>query len=425
MALTKSEQAQLVAACGTAFSPSAPIDRLRLFAGRLAEIRKISDAVSTRGRHSILYGERGVGKTSLTRILRDLFREIAPGMQIVMVNCAKSDGFRNVWGKAFREIPVVTEMPVTQNGGPADNVPAEYTLEDYARAYEHFGPGEVRRLLQKVSQDDFELVIVFDEFNELPDEQRALFADTIKDLSDNSARTTLVLVGVARDVVELISEHASIDRCLIQILMPPMDMDELRDILDKAMSILGMRIEDDAKGMIVFLSQGYPHYTHLIGRESAIRAIYAGRKTITLADVHEGIEEAIDQSQQTVRDDYYRAAQGQRKGTLFPHVLLACALAAADELGYFTSSDVRTPLRGITGKDYEIPNFSQHLDAFSSDASRGPVLEKRGSRYRFRFRFRNALLRPFIIMKGIRDKVITGDLLEKLIAAKKRSLFSI
>jgi hypothetical protein len=100
---------------------------------------------------------------------------------------------------------------------------------------------------------------------------------------------------------------------------------------------------------------------------------------------------------------------------LFPQVLLACALAEVDELGYFSSSDVRGPLCKITGEDYDIPNFSQHLDKFSSEEARGPVLEKWGPARRFRFRFRNPLLRPFIIMKGLTEKVISGSLLDMLV----------
>ena len=48
-----------------AFSPGAPIKEQQMFAGREAEARTLVDAVLQRGRHAIVYGERGVGKTSL------------------------------------------------------------------------------------------------------------------------------------------------------------------------------------------------------------------------------------------------------------------------------------------------------------------------------------------------------------------------
>ena len=42
------------------------------------------------------------------------------------------------------------------------------------------------------------------------------------------------------------------------------------------------------------------------------------------------------------------------------------------------------------------------------------VLEKHGTARRFRFRFRNPLLRPFIIMKGLMEESISGDLITKM-----------
>lgn len=49
----------------TVFSPGAPIDEGELFAGRPDQIRELIDAGSQRGQHAIVFGERGVGKTSL------------------------------------------------------------------------------------------------------------------------------------------------------------------------------------------------------------------------------------------------------------------------------------------------------------------------------------------------------------------------
>jgi ATP-dependent Clp protease ATP-binding subunit ClpA len=46
----------------------APIDEEDLFAGRAPEVRRIIEAVLTRSKHVVLFGEKGVGKTSLTNV---------------------------------------------------------------------------------------------------------------------------------------------------------------------------------------------------------------------------------------------------------------------------------------------------------------------------------------------------------------------
>ena len=64
-------------------------------------------------------------------------------------------------------------------------------------------------------------------------------------------------------------------------------------------------------------------------------------------------------------------------------------------------------------KRYEIAAFSRHLADFCSD-DRGPVLERTGVPRRYRFRFRNPLLQPFVIMKGLAEKLITRSDLSNL-----------
>jgi Cdc6-like AAA superfamily ATPase len=407
MSMTDEARAKKIGLCARVFSPAAPVNKLRLFAGRIDEIRLITEAISTRGRHAIMYGDRGVGKTSLATVLKEILSQ-SENLRVVKVNCVESDSFNNLWRKAFSHIPYISEPnPAVESQVKS----VETTLDAYLT--ERCGPGEMRALLAHVSQEDSEMVIVFDEFDRLAKSERALFPDTIKDLSDNSINTTLVLVGVANDVVELIEEHVSISRCIAQIKMPPMDPDELSDIMAKALKELGMTIDEEANWLIVSLSQGLPHYTHLLGQEAAQNALRERRTNIAMSDVEVAIERAIDKTEHTTRNDYQLAVHGQRAGTLFSQVLLACALAEVDELGYFNSAGVRAPLCEITGKAYSISNFSPHLAAF---CEKRPVLEKWGTKRRFKFRFRNALLRPFVIMKGLADRVIPGSLQSRLTA---------
>lgn len=175
-----------------------------------------------------------------------------------------------------------------------------------------------------------------------------------------------------------------------------------------------MTMTSDALDLLILLSQGLPHFVHLLGQESTVAALNDGRKKVTLADAKAGIQSALSKTQQSVLDAYQMATVGQRKGTLFRQVLLACAIAEVDEQGYFVSAAVREPLSKIMGRHYDIPGFSQHLDKFSSDPTRGPVLEKAGTSRRFRFRFANPLLQPYVIMRGLADETLQGELLDLL-----------
>ena len=50
---------------GEVFRPAAPIDRRSLFSGRFEQIGELFAIVGQPGQHAVIYGERGVGKTSL------------------------------------------------------------------------------------------------------------------------------------------------------------------------------------------------------------------------------------------------------------------------------------------------------------------------------------------------------------------------
>jgi hypothetical protein len=237
-----------------------------------------------------------------------------------------------------------------------------------------------------------------------------LFAETIKLLSDRSVPATVILVGVADDVSSLLAEHASVERALVQVQMPRMSREELREIIDKAIGRVSMAIEVAATYQITYLSQGLPHYTHLLGLETARQAIEMGTTTIRLEHVRPAVKAAIENAQASIREAYHKATMSPHKDNLYGKVLLACAIAQGDEQGYFAAADVREPMSKVAKQKYEIPSFSRHLHDFCED-NRGMVLRRIGAKHSFRFRFANPLLQPYVIMKGIADGKIPESLL--------------
>src|ERR1700681_3951787 len=86
------------------FSPGAPMDELSLLAGRLAQIERMIETVMQRGQHAILYGERGVGKSSLANTFATRLVGSARTMTCIPVNCHPTDDFSAVWRKVFRRL---------------------------------------------------------------------------------------------------------------------------------------------------------------------------------------------------------------------------------------------------------------------------------------------------------------------------------
>lgn len=395
-----STPAELIKEVGKYFTPTTPIDEKSLFAGRGEQITNVVDAINQKGQHAILFGERGVGKTSLANVLGSF---LMSSMAIVSprINCESSDTFESLFRKAFSEIDLVKQR--REFGFTGKTTPIGIKAESLLSV--DVTPDSVRKALTILG--DIALpIIIFDEFDRLREQVKHSMADAIKAFSDHNIKATIVLVGVADSVTDLIREHASVERALVQIRMPRMSDDETVEILQKASARLGTSFDEDSQSRILVLSQGLPHYTHLIGLHSTRKALEAGRLNVTLADIDAAIEKAIKSTQASIQSLYHTATMSPRVNNLFADVLLACALAKTDEIGYFAAQDVREPMRGITGKNYEIPSFSQHLNEFT-ESKRGPILQKIGTPRRYRFRFLNPLLQPYVIMRGYENNKVT------------------
>ena len=389
---------------GRYFTPNAPIDARALFAGRHEQLFGVLDAVHQKGQHVVLYGERGVGKTSLSSVISQ-FLDVTP-ILCPRVNCDSTDTFASVWSKLFREIDMVTEQPVP---GFGKSVARErISAGDFFQGEQ--APNDVRKVLERLSMHRLPILIL-DEFDRLPASEKRVFADLVKMLSDHAVRATVVLVGVADSVDELIAEHESVERALVQIRLPRMSRTEIRQIVENGVSQLELRADPTATDRIVLLAQGLPHYAHLLGLH-AVRSAATGEHPdlVQSSDVDQAIRRALANAQQSIRNAFHKATTSPRPDNLYREVLCACAVARIDELGYFAAADVRDSIQRITGRNYGIPAFARHLNEFCNE-KRGKILQKFGTPRRHRFRFRNPLMQPFAIMNGLNSEILKHEML--------------
>lgn len=385
-----------------AFSPGAPVQERDLFSGRSSQIAALEDAVTQRGRHAIVYGERGVGKTSLANVLPLVMHRPNKELIYVRVNCDPTDTFVSLWKKVFKRMTYVTSAE--------DGARTRRISEDFG---EELTPDDVQLVLEEFSNNHIP-IIVLDEFDRLKNATTTqLVADTIKALSDYSVNATVVIVGVAEDVSSLIQGHESTTRCLIQIKMPRMSTDELKALILTRYTRCGIQTDADAVWKIIFLSRGLPYYTHLLAMHAARYAISHRKTVVRHEDVDKALEDAISELDQSIKEKYVMAVRSQRaEDTLYAPVLLACAFATTDELGRFQQSAVTAPLNKIiSGKNYQASTFALHMNAFT-DVDRGFVLQRFGTARNYRYRFADPMMQPYVILKGLQEGRLTDEVAE-------------
>lgn len=397
---------------GQIFTPSTPVGVADLFAGRKDQIGKLVDAISERGRHIIIYGEPGVGKTSIAQILRYYVPRKVSRVYYLRKAVFSADSYSSIWLDVFRQIKF------TANAGDGDK---EYVVADL---YESgVTPSDVVREMSNFSENDIPIIVI-DEFNLLKDAGASKqMAETIKAVSDEGLNVTIVIVGISDTVENLIDGHSSIARCTEEVLMPRMNSKEMQDLLETRFSKVGMKIDGDAKWKIINLCKGLPAFAHALGKGAALSAITGKRMLMTDADVDTAIDDVIGGSQNTLKNDYEVATRSNQERARFRQILTACALSKSDESGYFTAKQVQEPLATILKKEIGIDGFNPNLKELASD-KRGCVLQQIGTERIYRYRFRNPAMQPYVIMKGIKDGFLDEKARLALSSPEQGELFS-
>jgi Cdc6-like AAA superfamily ATPase len=367
------------------FEPRSPIDQDTLFSGRITQVQDLLDVVYEKGAHAIIYGERGVGKTSLANIISGRVPSSVKSLRFLKDNCRPEDSFFDLWSKMLFDF---------QHEGTS----ISDLLGNESR---HF---IVQKILESLDKSKH-YVFIFDEFDRITDPAtKSAMADTIKHFSDYPQNITIVIVGVGFSIFELFGAHPSIERCCKQIQMPRMSHNEISQIIIDRTPEIGISASAELIDTLVGLAQGFPGFGHLLGREAVLSAISRRQRSIDANDINMAISKGVDKAQESMRLTYQTATYSAKEN-IYSHVLLACAKAKKNEMGLFSASDVKDELSPILGRPVEIGNFARHLSAFC-DENRGPVLRKTGKPKRYLYQFIEAPIQPFIIMIGKRDGLI-------------------
>ena len=374
-----------------AFTPTQPIALPDLLTGRFEVLTRVYEDVLSPSQHVLLYGDRGVGKTSIARVVSVLAggMEDSPSVAIV-VSCDTTDTFSTIWQKVLREIRIPSRsvgFGRTESTESATRITPPESLM----------PNDIRIFVESCGTP---LTVIIDEYDRVLDEDtRRLMTDTIKMFSDYSTPCSLVLVGVSQSVEELVDAHQSIARNLDFVHVEPMGTEQLAKIIESGLGKVGLDFERGLDYRIGELSQGYPHYTHLLGLCAGISAASRGSEVVTFRDLNKAINQALQRTAESIRLEFDRATESSQPNNIYKEVLLSCALVSKDDRGRFMHSWVQHPLERILGQQISPVRCQRHLSAFLSP-ERGPTLIRTGKPGRYWWRFANPQLIPLRHSQG-------------------------
>ena len=240
---------------------------------------------------------------------------------------------------------------------------------------------------------------MFDEFDNISNKKtRHSFADLIKSFSDNVSYTTIVIVGIADNVEELIGSHQSLERCLKQVKMPVMSYEESSEIIDKGLEKLEIKIEPSIRDKIIEFSSGFAHYIHLLCLYGSEEIVANEKNTFNSAYLSIAIQKGIENANEQLRYSYQKAIFDSQQNSKWISVLNACAHAKTDQFNCFKISNVLEQYNKNRQKPVISGNIIYNINQFCNK-ERGDILKKIGKGVNTRFRFINPLMRAFVKLK--------------------------
>jgi KaiC/GvpD/RAD55 family RecA-like ATPase len=390
-----------VARCRQVFTPFAPIELPEFFAGRKETIDDIHGELQAPGRQVAVYGERGVGKTSLALLL--YFFAGYDDEQVHIFRCHDGVTFDDIWralltnaGHLFGVNGAQAESAHSGEGrlGPVGGSLSRRTTVSFraVRDARAITPGRILETFQRVRK-----LLIIDEFDRVQDAQtKTRMAELIKHFSDARSETKIVVVGVAETLNELIGQHESLSRSLAQIGLKHMAEPELADIIERGSQRTSAKFDSSVALRIVRLADGFPHFVHLL---SLYASLYAGEclhaappgsPHVGDREYHLGLKSAIGKSEHSLQEAYESAViTTRRKSDIYELTLRAMALSEARdvqvrELAKHASYLARSELRP--------EKFSNALGELVKE-ERSRILTKVRDGY---YKYTNPLMRAYI-----------------------------
>ena len=311
----------------------------RLF-GRQKYLTTIDRALSSPGRQIFIYGDRGVGKTSLA--LTAAYLHAASNSPPIHVMCGRTSGFAEVMQAVGNSlIPIDRRIEKQTTGGSFNfNLPGGggVGLTRANRPAPEISPpkslNEALDIVRYVaSKRNAKTIIVIDEMERIEAAtEREKFAEFIKNIPEINDDVRFIFCGIAHDVSELLQSHPSAGRILEAIPLERLHHSDLWRILNSVGEKLGVEIQMETLIRISQVSDGFPHYVHLIG-ESLFWSMFDDPEAVTRSGpmhFRAGIEGALRRTEASLRAQYDKATQKYRLTADYEEALWSLADSTAD-----------------------------------------------------------------------------------------------
>ncbi|MFO1210545.1 MAG: ATP-binding protein [Amaricoccus sp.] len=396
-------------------SPSQEIKDPDRLVGRDKYLTQVRRALLSPGRHVFIYGERGIGKTSLA-ISAGRLATLEDHKNFIYVPCGEHTTFFEVIDAIGGSVVSLKERVGAPKGGFTFGVSAPVGGVSMAKMPSLPGGlavpstmSEAFDILRYVrSKLTGQIIITVDEFDRLQSrEDKRFFAELLKNVSSIIDDMRIVICGIGANVDEFLGEHLSTGRMFEPVEVDKLSHDSLWKILSDATGPLGVTIPTGFLLRIGIISDGFPHFVHLIG-ECLLYAMHDDPSSVNICNrghFDKALKESLQKAEPSLRRIYQMATEKSKNKLDYEDALWSLADRSATRRqlkDIYDSSYKRIwTSRSREGSPLTREILNQRLLTLRKD-SHANILVGHGSGW---FSFRENVVRGYVRLKAESDGV--------------------
>ena len=251
-------------------SPSETIQSAEFLRGRTQQLDDIRRAFHAPGRQIFIHGPRGVGKSSLAQTAA--YQRQSSDAEPIAVLCTAGN-------TCFEIVKQVVEIAIPNDPRLIKKTLATNATVDFGGISfgirEEIEQGRVptpqslsdcSALLSVVAALHSKMpVVIIDEFDQIADAgEQLMFANLMKMIGDTHLNIDIIFCGIGESIDDLFNSHPSAHRYFHAVPLERLQIDPRLEIIDFAADKLGIAVDDTTRFRIATVSDGFPHFVHLI-----------------------------------------------------------------------------------------------------------------------------------------------------------------